>query len=101
MSEKNTVQNEQSLAEENAALRSEVSVLKEELAELQQQMAWLKKQMFGRKTEQTSAIMDGGTRLSASGAQVKVYFGSSTLPVEEFSVPPGTGNIWKVFTYDS
>ena len=67
MSEKNTVQNELSLAEENAALRSEVSVLKEELAELQQQMAWLKKQMFGCKTEQTSAIMDGGTQLSLLG----------------------------------
>ena len=81
MSEKNTVQNELSLAEENAALRSEVSVLKEELAELQQQMAWLKKQMFGRKTEQTSAIMDGGTQLSLFGdAQ------SEALPVQEETV---------------
>ncbi len=51
----------------NPPLRSEVSVLKEELAELQQQMAWLKKQMFGRKTEQTSVIMDGGTQLSLFG----------------------------------
>ncbi len=34
---------------------------------VQEQLAWLKKQMFGRKTEQTSAIMDGGTQLSLFG----------------------------------
>ena len=27
-------------------------------------MDWLRKQLFGRKTEQTSVIMEGGTQLS-------------------------------------
>ena len=55
---------EQALAQENAALRNEVNNLKEQLALLQEQFDWLKKQVFGRKTEQTSVIMDGGTQLS-------------------------------------
>lgn len=55
---------EQSLAQENAALRNEVNNLKEQLALLQEQFDWLKKQVFGRKTEQTSVIMDGGTQLT-------------------------------------
>ncbi len=67
MSEKNTIQNEQSSAQIITALQNENAFLKEELAELQQQMAWLKKQMLGRKTEQTSVIMDGGTQLSLFG----------------------------------
>ena len=53
-----------SLAQENTALRNEVNTLKEQLALLQEQFDWLKKQVFGRKTEQTSVIMDGGTQLS-------------------------------------
>jgi len=57
----------QKLVADHAALQNENAVLKEELAELQQQMAWLKKQMLGRKTEQTSTIMDGGTQLSLFG----------------------------------
>lgn len=57
----------QKLVADHVALQNENAVLKEELAELRQQMAWLKKQMFGRKTEQTSAIMDGGTQLSLFG----------------------------------
>ena len=55
---------EQSLAQENAALRNEVNNLKEQLALLQEQFDWLKKQVFGRKTEQSSVIMDGGTQLT-------------------------------------
>lgn len=55
---------DQSLAQENAALRNENAILKEQLALLQEQFDWLKKQVFGRKTEQTSVIMDGGTQLS-------------------------------------
>ena len=51
------------LQSENTALHSKVSVLEEELAQMQEQMAWLKKQIFGRKTEQSSVIMDGGTQL--------------------------------------
>ncbi|MBR0483463.1 MAG: IS66 family transposase [Oscillospiraceae bacterium] len=31
---------------------------------MQEQYDWLKKQVFGRKSEQTSVIMDGGTQLS-------------------------------------
>lgn len=54
----------QSLAQENAALRNEVNILKEQLALLQEQFDWLKKQVFGRKTEQTSVIMDDGTQLA-------------------------------------
>ena len=55
---------EQSPAQENAALRNEVNILKEQLALLQEQFDWLRKQVFGRKTEQTSVIMDGGTQLT-------------------------------------
>lgn len=56
--------NNQSLAQENAVLRNEVNTLKEQLALLQEQFDWLKKQVFGRKTEQTSVIMDDCTQLS-------------------------------------
>ena len=55
---------EQSLAQENAALRKKVTTLEEQLALLQEQYDWLKKQVFGRKTEQTSVIMDDGTQLT-------------------------------------
>ena len=51
------------LIADHAALQSENAVLKEELAQMQEQMAWLKKMMFGRKTEQSSVIMDNGTQL--------------------------------------
>ena len=52
------------LVADHAALQSENAVLKEELAQMQEQMAWLKKMMFGRKTEQSSVIMDNGMQLS-------------------------------------
>ena len=55
---------DQPLAQENAALRNENTILKEQLALLQEQFDWLKKQVFGRKTEHTSVIMDGGIQLS-------------------------------------
>lgn len=64
MSGQNLTKNEQLLAQENSALRNENAILKEQLALLQEQLDWLKKQFFGRKTEQTSVIMDGGTQLS-------------------------------------
>ena len=51
------------LQNENTALRSQVATLEEELALAQEQLAWLKKQIFGRKTEQSSVIMDGGIQL--------------------------------------
>lgn len=59
-----TEQNELSLAQENAALHKEVAVLKEELALLQEQLMWLKKQVFGRKTEQTSFIMEDSRQMT-------------------------------------
>lgn len=57
-------QSELSMAQENAALRNENAILKEQLALVQQQYEWLKKQVFGRKSEQTSVIMEGGTQLA-------------------------------------
>ena len=64
MSNKITVENDMSLAQENAALRNKVTVLEEQLCMMQEQFEWLKKQVFGRKTEQTSVIMNEGTQLS-------------------------------------
>ena len=52
------------LSENYATLYTEHTALKEEFALMQQQMDWLRKQMFGRKTEQTSVIIEGGTQLS-------------------------------------
>ena len=54
----------QNIVQANTALRNENAILKEQLALLQEQYDWLKKQVFGRKSEQTSVIMDGGTQLS-------------------------------------
>ena len=64
MSERNTVNNDTTLAQENAALRNKVAVLEEQLSLMQEQFEWLKKQVFGRKTEQTSVIMGNDTQLS-------------------------------------
>jgi len=64
MSEQNTVNNDISLAQENAALRNKVTVLEEQLSLMHEQLAWLKKQVFGRRTEQTSAIIGSDTQLS-------------------------------------
>lgn len=52
------------LLKENAALKNEVSMLKEEIALMQSQLDWLKKQIFGRKSEQSSVILEGGEQLS-------------------------------------
>ena len=52
------------LSEKYATLYTEHTALKEEFALMQQQMDWLRKQLFGRKTQQTSVIMEGGTQLS-------------------------------------
>lgn len=64
MSERNTVNNDTTLAQENAALRNKVAVLEEQLSLVQEQFEWLKKQVFGRKTEQTSVIMGNDMQLS-------------------------------------
>ena len=49
---------------ENATLQTEITTPKEEMALMQSQLDWLKKQMFGRKTEQSSVIFEGGEQLS-------------------------------------
>ena len=56
--------NVENIVQENSALRNENAVLKEELALANQLLEWFRKQIFGRKTEQTSVIMDGGVQLS-------------------------------------
>ena len=84
MSEQNAVHNELSLAQENAALRSRVSVLEEELALVQEQLAWLKKQVFGRKTEQSSVIIDNGQQLTLFPEEQ----GQSAKPAEETITVP-------------
>lgn len=73
MSEQNTVNNDISLAQENAALRNKVTVLEEQLSMMQEQFEWLKKQVFGRKTEQTSVIMESDTQLSFFPVPDKTY----------------------------
>ena len=59
-----TEQSGNKLLKENAALKNEVSMLKEEIALMQSQLDWFKRQMFGRKSEQSSAILDGGEQLA-------------------------------------
>ena len=49
---------------EISSLHAENATLKEEMALMQSQLDWLKKQMFGRKTEQSSAILEGGEQLA-------------------------------------
>lgn len=83
MSGQNAVQNELSLVEENAALRSRVSVLEEELALVQEQLSWLKKQVFGRKTEQSSVIMDNGTQLALFPEEQEQ---TATVPAETTTI---------------
>ena len=84
MSGQNLTKNEQLLAQENAALRNEISILKEQLALLQEQLEWLKKQVFGRKTERTSVIMDGGTQLSLFPAEKEQ---AVSIPEKTITVP--------------
>ena len=55
---------EQNITSEIASLRNENAVLKEELALANQQLEWFRKQVFGRKTDQTSVVMDFGVQLS-------------------------------------
>ncbi len=85
MSEQNTVNNDTTLAQENAALRNKVAVLEEQLSLMQEQFEWLKKQVFGRKTEQTSVIFDTneGTQLSMFPKEEQVV----SAPIEAVTVP--------------
>lgn len=54
----------ENIKQENSALRNENAMLKEELSLANQQLEWFRKQVFGRKTEQTSVVMDFGVQLS-------------------------------------
>ena len=63
---------------------SRVSVLEEELALVQEQLAWLKKQVFGRKTEQSSVIMDNGQQLTLFPEEQE----QSVKPAEETITVP-------------
>ena len=49
---------------ENATLQTEITTPKEEMALMQSQLDWFKKQMFGRKSEQSSIILEGGEQLT-------------------------------------
>ena len=64
---------EQNMSSEIASLRNENAVLREELALANQQIEWFRKQIFGRKTEQTSVVMDKefGVQLSMFGKEDK------------------------------
>ena len=52
------------LQTENTTLQTENATLKEEMALMQSQLDWFKKQMFGRKSEQSTVIFEGGEQLS-------------------------------------
>ena len=56
--------NYEAAMKENQSLHAENATLKEEMALMQSQLDWLKKQIFGRKTEQSSVIFEGGEQLS-------------------------------------
>ena len=85
MSGQKAVENELSMAQTILALRNENAVLKEELALVQQQYEWLKKQVFGRKSEQTSVIMEDGTQLALFPDE-----GAQDVPeIEETITVPG------------
>ena len=67
MSEKDVeklIEDYQKAKNEISELTTENSVLKEEMAVMQNQLDWFKRQTFGRKTEQTSVILEGGEQLS-------------------------------------
>ncbi len=79
-----SVKTKAELALENTALKNEVLILKEQLALLREQFEWLKKQVFGRKTEQTSVIMENGTQLSLFSEEKEQ---AVSLPWETITVP--------------
>ncbi|MEE3496379.1 MAG: IS66 family transposase [Butyrivibrio sp.] len=56
--------NYEAAMKENQSLHAENATLKEEMALMQSQLDWFKKQMFGRKSEQSTVIFEGGEQLS-------------------------------------
>ena len=49
---------------EISLLHAENATLKEKVALMQSQLDWFRKQMFGRKSEQSSVILEGGEQLA-------------------------------------
>lgn len=84
MSRQDLTKNEKSRVQEITALRNENAILKEQPALLQEQFDWLKKQVFGRKTEQTTVITDGGTQLSLFPAEMEQ---AVSVPEKTITVP--------------
>lgn len=75
----------QNMTLEIATLRNENAILKEELALANQQLEWFRKQVFGRKTEQTSVVMDKefGIPLSMFGNLEEKAVSKETIIVPE------------------
>lgn len=76
---------EQNMTSEIVSLRNENDVLKEELALANQQLEWFRKQIFGRKTEQTSVVIEEefGVQLSMFGEAEK----QTQQPKETVTIP--------------
>ena len=76
---------EPNMTSEIVSLRNENAVLKEELALANQQLEWFRKQIFGRKTEQTSIVMEKefGVQLSMFEKEEK----SAAKSAETITVP--------------
>lgn len=72
------------LQTENTTLQTENATLKEEIALMQSQLDWFKKQMFGRKSEQSSIILEGGEQLSLTPDEKVV---SEKVSEETITVP--------------
>ena len=58
------IENYNKVQTENTTLQTEITTLKEEMALMQSQLDWFKKQMFGRKSEQSTVIFEGGEQLT-------------------------------------
>ena len=58
------IENYNKVQTENTTLQAEITTLKEEMALMQSQLDWFKKQMFGRKSEQSTVIFEGGEQLT-------------------------------------
>ena len=77
---------EQNMTSEIVSLRNENAVLREELALANQQLEWFRKQIFGRKTEQTSVVMEKefGVQLSMFGNNEEKSISKETVTIPEY-----------------
>jgi len=57
------------------------------MAFMQSQLDWFKRQMFGRKTEQTSVILEGGEQLSMFPKNENEKQQSSPKTEETITIP--------------